>query len=107
MSEVSMVKIKVWSTDVDRLNEFILKIVDVAKRSGIKVKGPIPLPTKRLVVPTLKLPHGEGRKKWEHWEMRIHKRVIYVAADERVMRQLIRIRVPPEIWMEAEIVRQR
>ncbi len=102
---MSMVRIKIWSTDVEKLNEFVSKIVDIAKRTGVKIKGPIPLPTKRLVVPTLKLPHGEGRKKWEHWEMRIHKRIIYIAADERAMRQLIRIRVPPEIWMEAEIIR--
>ena len=102
---VRKVRIRLYSTDYKKLNEVCREIVDIAKRTGVRVAGPIPLPTKRLVVPTLKLPHGEGRKKWEHWEMRIHKRIIYIAADERAMRQLIRIRVPPEIWMEAELVK--
>jgi len=103
MATVRMAKIKIWSTNIDILNDFVGKIVDIVKKTGVNIKGPIPLPTKRLVVRTLKLPHGEGKKKWEKWEMRVHKRLLYIAADERVMKQLIRIRVPPEIWMEIEI----
>jgi len=103
LSTARMAKIKIWSTNIEALNDFINKIVDIAKKTGVPHKGPIPLPTKRLVVRTLKLPHGEGKKKWEKWEMRIHKRLLYIATDERVMKQLIRIRIPPEIWMEIEI----
>ncbi|NAZ26715.1 MAG: 30S ribosomal protein S10 [Thermogladius sp.] len=103
MSTPRMVKIKVWSTDVSVLNEFTGKIADIAKKTGVKLSGPIPLPTKRLSIRTLKLPHGEGKKKYEKWEMRIHKRLLFIAADERVMKQLIRLRVPPEIWMEIEL----
>ncbi|MGC9011994.1 30S ribosomal protein S10 [Thermogladius sp. KZ2Tp1] len=103
MSAPRMVKIKVWSTNVDVLNDFTGRIVDIAKKTGVKLSGPIPLPTKRLSIRTLKLPHGEGKKKYEKWEMRIHKRLLYIAADERVMKQLIRLRVPPEIWMEIEL----
>jgi small subunit ribosomal protein S10 len=103
MSAMRMVKIKMWSTNVRVLEDFISKIVDIAKKSGVKVSGPIPLPTKRLTIRTLKLPHGEGKKKYEKWEMRIHKRLLYIAEDERVMKQLIRLRVPPELWIEMEL----
>lgn len=103
MSTVRMVKIKIWSTNIDVLEDFIGKITDIVKKTGVGMKGPIPLPTKKLKIRTLKLPHGEGKKKYEKWEMRIHKRLLYIAEDERVMKQLIRIRVPPEIWMEIEL----
>ncbi|MEL9929414.1 MAG: 30S ribosomal protein S10, partial [Sulfolobales archaeon] len=53
----------------------------------------------------LRLPHGEGTKVYEKWEMRIHKRLIDVAADERVMRQIMRIRVPQNVYIEVEIIR--
>jgi len=102
---VSKARIRLWSVNVENLNYVVNQIKAIAEKTGVRVWGPIPLPTKRLVVPVLKLPHGEGSKKWEKWEMRIHKRIIYIAADERAMRQLIRIRVPPEIWMEAELTR--
>ncbi len=103
MSSTRMAKIKIWSTNVEALNEFVNKIVEIVKKTGVQIRGPIPLPTKRLVVRTMKLPHGEGKKKWEKWEMRIHKRLLYIATDERVMKQLIRVRLPPEIWMEIEV----
>lgn len=79
MSTVRMVKIKIWSTNVKVLDDFVGKIVDIAKKTGVRVKGPTPLPTKKLRVRTLKLPHGEGKKKYEKWEMRIHKRLLYIA----------------------------
>lgn len=103
MSTARMVKIKIWSTNVKVLDDFVGKITDIVKKTGVKMNGPIPLPTKKLRIRTMKLPHGEGKKKYEKWEMRIHKRLLYIAEDERVMKQLIRVRIPPEIWMEIEI----
>jgi len=54
-------------------------------------------------VPTLRLPHGEGSKKWDKWELRIHKRLIIVDADERVMRQIMRVRVPEDVYIEIRL----
>ncbi len=62
--------------------------------------GPIPLPTKRMVVPTRKSPDGEGTATWDHWEMRVHKRMIDLDADERALRQLMRIQVPKNVNIE-------
>lgn len=62
--------------------------------------GPIPLPTKRMVVPTRKSPDGEGTATWDHWEMRVHKRMIDLDADDRALRQLMRIQVPKNVNIE-------
>ena len=99
------VRIRLWGTNVDNVEYVARQIVDLAKKAGVMVKGPVPLPTKRLVVPTLRLPHGEGTKVYEKWEMRIHKRLIDIAADERVMRQIMRIRVPQKVYIEVEMIR--
>ena len=64
------------------------------------MSGPNPLPTKRLLVPIRKSPDGEGTETWERWEMRIHKRVIYLDADDRALRQLMRIQVPDGVNIE-------
>jgi ribosomal protein S10 len=37
--------------------------------------------------------------------MRIHKRIVDVSADERVMRQLMRVRVPDDVYIEIELLR--
>ncbi|AFZ71210.1 ribosomal protein S10/S20 [Caldisphaera lagunensis DSM 15908] len=94
------VRIWLWSTNVKSLESVVNQIREIAQKTGVPVRGPIPLPTKRLEMPLLRLPHGEGSKHWEHWEMRIHKRLIDIEADERVLRRLMRIQVPPDVYIE-------
>jgi len=100
----AIARIRLWSTNKDSIEKVAQQIKSLATKAGVKVRGPVPLPTKRLVVPVLRLPHGEGSKHWEHWEMRIHKRLIDVASDERVMRQIMRIRVPDDVYVEIELI---
>ncbi len=100
----TIARIRLWSTNVESLEKVTEQIKNVARKAGVRVRGPVPLPTKRLVVPVMKLPHGEGSKHWEKWEMRIHKRLIDVASDERVMRQIMRIRVPEDVYIEIELI---
>jgi small subunit ribosomal protein S10 len=100
----AIARIRLWSTNKNSIEKVAQQIKSIAEKAGVKVRGPVPLPTKRLVVPVLRLPHGEGSKHWEHWEMRIHKRLIDVASDERVMRQIMRIRVPDDVYVEIELI---
>jgi len=88
---------------VESLNEVCNEIKNIAKKTGVKIRGPIPLPTKRLVVTVRKAPSGEGTHTFDRWEMRIHKRIIDMDADERAMRQLMRVRVPPNVKVEIEL----
>ncbi len=90
---------------MEHLNEVVNQLVEIAKKAGVEVRGPVPLPTKRLVVPVLVPPHGEGTKVYEKWELRIHKRLIDIAADERVMKQIMRVKVPDDVYIELELLR--
>jgi len=83
--------------DLDRICN---QIKEIAHKTGIEIRGPIPLPTKRLVIPVRKAPDGEGSETWDHWELRIHKRLIDIAADERALRQIMRIQVPKDVNIE-------
>ena len=73
----------------------------ISERTGVDMSGPIPLPTRRLLVPVRKSPDGEGAETWDRWEMRIHKRLIELdASDDRALRQLMRIRIPDNVNIE-------
>ena len=100
---VKRARIKLTSTDTEKLGEVCQEIKDIAKKTGVKLVGPIPLPTKKLVVPTRKTPCGDGSNTSDRFEMRVHKRLIEVDARERVMRNIMRIRVPNEVYIEMEI----
>lgn len=96
-------RIKLTSTDTEKLQGVCNEIKDIAKRIGVKLVGPIPLPTKKLVVPTRRTPCGDGSDTWDRYEMRVHKRLIEIDARDRVMRSIMRIRVPNEVYIEMEI----
>ncbi|MBR9689593.1 MAG: 30S ribosomal protein S10 [Candidatus Altiarchaeota archaeon] len=76
----------------------------MGEKAGVKVSGPVPLPTKRLKITTLTSPDGEGTQRWERWEKRIHKRIVDVSLDERVMRQIMRLQVPESVHIEIQIM---
>ena len=97
-------RIKLTSTDYKKLEEVCAELKAIAEKTGVKMTGPIPLPTKRLRVPVRKSPCGEGTATWDRWEMRIHKRLINIDAEERVMRRIMRIRVPEEVFVSIELM---
>jgi len=97
------VRIKLVGRDPKELEEVSKQIVDVAKATGVAVSGPIPLPTQRLVVATRRTPCGDGSDTYERWHMRIYKRIIEVAGDERTLRQIMRVRVPDTVKIEIKI----
>ena len=93
-------RIRLSGTSPVTLDGVCTQVKDIAVRTGVNLSGPVPLPTKKLVVPTRKSPDGEGSETWDHWEMRVHKRLIDLDADERALRQLMRIQVPKDISIE-------
>ena len=93
-------RIRLSGINPEELDEVCSQVKKIAERTGIDISGPIPLPTKKLVVPCRKSPSGEGTATWDHWEMRVHKRLIDLDADERALRQLMRIQVPRDVNIE-------
>jgi small subunit ribosomal protein S10 len=101
---VRKARIKLTSTDYGKLEEICKELKTIAEKSGVKANGPVPLPTKRLRVPVMRSPCGEGTKTWDKWELRIHKRLIDIDAEERVMRRIMRMRVPEEVFISIELI---
>lgn len=96
-------RIKLESQVFADLDAVCLQITDIAKKSGVQIRGPIPLPTKKLKISTRKTPCGDGSDTYEKWELRVHKRLIEIQADDRVLREVLRIRVPSSVNMELNL----
>ena len=93
-------RITLTGTNAPKIDKVCLQIKQIAEKTGIQLRGPIPLPTKRLVVPCRKSPDGEGSETWDRWEMRVHKRLIEIDAQDRALRQLMRVQVPDGVNIE-------
>ena len=96
-------KISLSGTDVKKVDNVCTEIRRLAGRTGVEMKCPIPLLTKRLLVPIRKAPNGAGTATWDRWEMRVHRRLIYIDADERTIRQVMRIQLPDGINIEVKL----
>ena len=97
-------RVKLASMDIDKINQVCASIKDIAEKTGVDMRGPIPLPTKKLRVTTRKSPDGEGTETWERYEMRVHKRLIDLGIDERAIRLVMRVPIPDGLNIEIEML---
>ncbi len=96
-------RIRLSSTSTEHLDGVCSQIKRITRKTGVRMAGPIPLPTRRMLVPTRKTPCGQGSESWDKWEMRVHKRLIDIDADERAIRQIMRVRIPDSVYIEIEL----
>ncbi len=97
-------RIKLASTDIEKINQTCQYIKDIVEKTGVEMRGPIPLPTKKLRITTRKSPDGEGTATWERYEMRVHKRLIDLGIDERALRLVMRVPIPEGLNIEIEMI---
>ena len=69
------IRIRLKAYDHRLLDQSVAEIVETARRTGAKVVGPIPLPTKINKFTVLRGPHVD-KKSREQFEMRTHKRLL-------------------------------
>ncbi len=100
---VQQARVKLTSTDLGKLDKVCTEIKSIGEKIGVKIKGPLPLPTKKLKIVTRKAPSGQGTNTFDRWEMRVHRRIIDLAADDRAMKQLMRLKIPDEVYIEVSL----
>ena len=96
-------RVKLKSYDHRVIDEAAAKILDSAMASGAKIIGPIPLPTKRTVIPVLESPfkHKDAQ---EHFEMLVHKRLIDILdPSERTIDMLSNLELPAGVSIEVKM----
>ena len=69
------IRIRLKAFDQRILDRSVLDIVETAKRTGARVVGPIPLPTRRQIYTVLRSPNVD-KKSREQFETRTHVRVL-------------------------------
>ena len=77
MAVEQKIQIKLKGFDHRMLDKSVRRIVDTITRTGSRVSGPILLPTKKKKYTVLRSPHVDKRG-MDQFEMRIHKRLIYI-----------------------------
>ena len=97
-------KIILKGEEPDDLKKVIEQIKDLSRTLNMKVTGPIPLPRRRLEIATRRTPCGDGSDTYEHWEKRISKRLVMVEGEEKMIRQILRVKVPDSVFVKISLV---
>ena len=97
------IRIRLKAYDAQLLEQSAEKIVDTAKRTGAKVSGPIPLPTKKEIVTVIRSPHKDKDSR-EQFEMRTHKRVIDILyPSQKTVDSLMKLELPAGVDIEIKL----
>ena len=100
MAKSQKIRIKLKAYDHQLIDQSAQKIVETAERTGAKVVGPIPLPTKKEVVTILRAVH-KYKDSREQFEMRTHKRLIDILEPTpKTIDSLLKISLPAGVDIE-------
>ena len=75
--DMQKIRIRLKAYDHYSLDKSTKEIARTVIRTGAKIVGPVPLPTKRTVYTVLRSPHVD-KKSREQFETRVHKRLIEI-----------------------------
>ncbi|MBX3374345.1 MAG: 30S ribosomal protein S10 [Phycisphaeraceae bacterium] len=94
------IRIRLEAYDHQALDASSREIVDHAKRTGARVAGPIPLPTRREIY-TVNRSAFIDKKSREQFEIRTHKRIVDIYdATARTIEALNRLVVPAGVFVK-------
>ena len=97
------IRIRLKAFDHDIIDKSTRMIVETVLRTNAKIRGPIPLPTDKHRFTVIRGPHIDKDSR-DHFEMRIHKRLIdIVEPNSKTIGSLHRIELPAGVDIEIKI----
>lgn len=97
-------RITLKAYDHKLIDQSVVKIIDTAKKTGAKVSGPIPLPTKKEIITVLRAVH-KYKDAREQFEMRTHKRLIDITMPtQKTVDALTRLDLPDGVDITLKIM---
>ena len=100
MAQTPKIRIKLKAYDHRLLDQSAAEIVETARRTGAKIAGPIPLPTKRELYTVLRSPVID-KKSREQFQITTHKRLIDILEPtSKTVDALRKLNLPSGVYVE-------
>ena len=97
------IRVKLKSYDHTLVDAAAAKIVEIAKRNGNAVSGPIPLPTDKEIITILRAVH-KYKDSREQFETRTHKRLIDILKpSNKTVEALMSLQLPAGVDIEIKL----
>ncbi|SHO48499.1 ribosomal protein S10 [Anaerocolumna xylanovorans DSM 12503] len=100
-SQVMRITLKAY--DHQLIDQSAAKIIETVKKTGSKVSGPVPLPTKKEIVTILRAVH-KYKDSREQFEQRTHKRLIdIITPTQKTVDSLSRLEMPAGVYIDIKM----
>ena len=100
MAVKEKIRVRLKSYDHTLIDAAAEKIVEVAKRNGAEVSGPIPLPTEKEIITILRAVH-KYKDSREQFETRTHKRLVDILnPQQKTIEDLMTLELPAGVEIE-------
>ncbi len=97
------IRVRLKSYDARVLDSCCQQILDTAIRTGAKIVGPVPLPTKRSVYAVNKSPFVDKNAR-DHFEIAVHKRLVdIVSPTDKTIDSLTHLELPAGVDVEIKM----
>ncbi len=97
------IRIKLKAYDHRLLDQSAATLVETARRSGARIRGPIPLPTDRSVYCVIRSPHID-KESMEHFQILTHKRLIDILEPtQKTVDSLMTLDLPAGVDIEIKL----
>ncbi len=100
---MTKVRIKLSGEDPAALDNVVAQIKALSDNLSMKFIGPVRLPRKKLEISCRRTPCGDGTDTYEHWEKRVFKRLCDVEGEEKMIKQILRIKVPTNVFVKINL----
>ena len=98
-----IIRIRLKAYDHQLIDQAAERIVETATRTGARVSGPVPLPTKREIITILRSPHVDKDSR-EQFERRTHKRLIDILnPSQKALEALTSLELPAGVAIEIKL----
>ncbi len=103
MANNEKVRVRLKSYEHTLVDAAAAKIVDIAKRNGAEVSGPIPLPTEKEIVTILRAVH-KYKDSREQFEQRTHKRLVEIRhPSQKAIEALMNVELPAGVDIDLKL----
>jgi len=103
MAESQKIRIRLKAYDHEVIDQSTKKIVETVRRTQADMSGPVPLPTEKHRFTVIRSPHKDKDSR-EHFEMRIHKRLLDILnPTPKTVDSLQRLDLPAGVDIEIKI----
>jgi small subunit ribosomal protein S20e len=98
------IRLTITSSKLANLQKVCGALLMKLQKEALRPRGPVPMPRRRLRITTRRAPCGNGTETYDHFELRVFKRIIDFTGSAAAVKQVTQIPIEPDVHIEVTVI---